>query len=125
VQGWLDGTTPQRISPLRVHRRLRGVHGFPLTSHVRPFTGAPLQGTPTSMASADFCPITPSVTAERAAWVSVGSGGDSSAFALALSPAPLATTATLGFDGDSSPFGLALSSTPLAAQTASGTDLPG
>jgi hypothetical protein len=44
----------------------------------------------------------------------LGSGGDSSAFALALSPAPMATTAPLGFDGDSSPFGLALSSTPIA-----------
>ena len=73
--------------------------------------------------SADFCPITPSVAARRAVRVTVGSGGDSSAFALALSPAPLATTAPIGFDGDSSPFGLGLSSTPVGARTARETDL--
>ena len=67
-----------------------------------------------TMPSADFCPITPGVTARRAARVTVGSGGDSSAFAPALSPAPVATTAPVGFDGDSSPFELGLSSTPVA-----------
>ena len=74
--------------------------------------------------SADFCLVTPSVAARRAARVAVGSGGNSSTFALGLSPAPMTTTATLGFDGDSSPFGLALSSTPVAARTASETELP-
>jgi hypothetical protein len=78
-----------------------------------------------TMPSADFCPVTPDVAARRAARVTVGSGGDSSAFALALSPAPLATTAPLGFDGISSPFGLGLSATPIGTRTARGTDLPG
>ncbi len=77
------------------------------------------------MPSADFYPITPCVATRRAVRVTLGSGGNSSTFALALRPAPLATTAPLGFDGDSSPFGLALSSTPLAVQTARETDLPG
>ena len=77
-----------------------------------------------SMASADVCPITPSVTAGRAAPVTVGSGGVPNAFALDLSPAPVATKAPLGFDGDPSPFGLDLSSTPLATQTAGEIDLP-
>ena len=57
-----------------------------------------------TMPSADFCPVTPSVAARRAARVTVGSGGDSSAFALGLSPTPMVTTAPLGFDGDSSAF---------------------
>ena len=65
----------------------------------------------TTMLSSDFCPITPGVTTRRAVSVTVGSGGCSSAFALALRLAPVATTAPLGFDGASSPFGLALSST--------------
>jgi hypothetical protein len=76
------------------------------------------------MPSADFCPITPDVTARRAARVTLGSGGTSSALALALSPAPVATTAPGGFDGDSSPFELALSSTPLGTRTASETVSP-
>ena len=37
-----------------------------------------------TMPSADFCPITPSVTAGPAARVTVASGGDSSPFGLAL-----------------------------------------
>ena len=78
-----------------------------------------------TMPSADFCPVTPSVAARRAARVTVGSGGDSSAFALARRPAPLATTAPVGFDGVSSPFGLGLSSTPVGARAARETDLPG
>ena len=78
-----------------------------------------------TMPSADFCPITPCIAARRAARVTVGSGGASSTFALALRPAPVVSEATLGFDGDSSPFGLALSSTPVAAQAASEADLPG
>jgi len=78
-----------------------------------------------TMPSADFCPITPDVAAGRAARVALGSGGDSRAFALALRPAPMATTAPLGFDGDSGPFGPALSSTPIGSQAAGGTDLPG
>jgi hypothetical protein len=65
------------------------------------------------------------VTARRAVRVTVGSGGSSSASTLALSPAPMATTAPLGFDGNSDPFGPALSSTPVGTRTASGTDLPG
>jgi len=77
------------------------------------------------MPSADFCLITPGVTAKRAARVAVGSGGDSNPFGLALRPAPMATTAPLEFDGDSSPFKLALSSTPIGTRTASETDLPG
>jgi hypothetical protein len=76
------------------------------------------------MPSADFCPITPSVTAARAAWVAVGSGGVAKPFDLGLSPAPLTTTTTVGFGGNSIPFKLALSPTPLAAQTACGADLP-
>ena len=77
------------------------------------------------MPSADFCPITPDVTARRAARVTVGSGGDSNTFALALRPAPVATTVPLGSDGDSSPFGLALNSAPVETRTASETNLPG
>ena len=68
--------------------------------------------------SADFCSITPGVATERAARVVAGSGGDSAAFAQALSPAPMTTTATLGFDGVSVPFEPGLSSTPIAAYTA-------
>ena len=78
-----------------------------------------------TMPSADFCPVTPGVAARRAARVAVGSGGVSSPFGLARSPAPLATTDPVGFDGLSSPFGLGLSSTLRAARTACGTDLPG
>ena len=78
-----------------------------------------------TMPSADFCPITPGIAAGRAARIAVGSGGDSGAFAPALSPAPVATTAPLGFDGESCPFGQALSSTPIGTQAASGADLPG
>jgi hypothetical protein len=48
----------------------------------------------------------------------VESGGDSAAFAEALSPAPMTTTTTLGFDGVSVPFEPGLNSTPIAAQTA-------
>ena len=54
-------------------------------------------GRSATMPSADFCPITPSVTAGRAARVTVGSGGVPNAFALDLSPAPMATKAPLGF----------------------------
>jgi hypothetical protein len=78
-----------------------------------------------TMPSADFCPVTPNVAVRRAARVTVGSGGVSSPFGLARSPAPLATTAPVGFDGLSSPFGLGLSSTPIAVRAACGTDLPG
>ncbi len=52
-----------------------------------------------TMPSADFCPITPGVTARRAGWIALGSGGDSTAFTTALNPAPMAIEATLGFDG--------------------------
>jgi len=123
VQGWLRGITPQRVSPGRVQRRVRAIHGSALASPIRPFVGRALHARSATMASADFCPVTPSVTARRAARVTVGSGGDSSAFALALSPTPMATTAPIGFDGDSSPFGLGLSSTPVGARTARETDL--
>jgi hypothetical protein len=71
-----------------------------------------------TMPSADFCPITPGVTARRADWVTLGSGGDSTAFTMALNPAPLATEATLGFDGYPVPFGTVLSSTSMVAQSA-------
>ena len=57
-----------------------------------------------TMPSADFCPVTPEVAARRAARVAVGSGGVSSPFGLARSPAPLATTAPVGFDGRSKSF---------------------
>jgi len=40
------------------------------------------------MPSADFCPVTFSVTAERAARVTLGCGGTSTAFALVLNPPP-------------------------------------
>ena len=46
-----------------------------------------------TMPSADFCPITPGVAAQRADRVTLGSGGHSSVFTLDLNPAPLATTA--------------------------------
>jgi hypothetical protein len=107
------------ISPLRLARlsRCRRFGPSPCPTHYG--------GRLATMPSADFCPVTPSVAARRAARVTVGSGGDSSAFALALSPAPLATTAPLGFDGISSPFGLGLSATPIGTRTARGTDLPG
>jgi len=78
-----------------------------------------------TMPSADFCPITPGVAAQRADRVTLGSGGHSSVFTLDLNPAPLATTAPVGFDGDSRPFGLGLSSTPIGTRTACETDLPG
>jgi hypothetical protein len=68
--------------------------------------------------SADFCSITRGVATERAARVVTGSGGDSAAFAAALSPAPMTTTATLGSDGVSVSFEPGLSSTPIVAQTA-------
>jgi hypothetical protein len=111
-------TRPGALRPLRSARlsRCRRFRPSPCPTHYG--------GRWATMPSADFCPITSGVAASRAVRVTVGSGGDSSAFALALSPAPLATTATVGFDGDSSPFGLALNSTPLAARTASETDLP-
>ena len=78
-----------------------------------------------TMPSADFCPIPPGVTARRAVWVPVGSGGCSTAFAVALSPVPMATTTTVGFGGSSTAFAVGLSPIPLAAQTARGADLPG
>lgn len=88
VQGWLRGITPQRISPIRVQQRLRAIHGSALVSHVRPFAASPFRGETATTASADFCLITPNVAVGGAARVTVGSGGTSSAFALALRPAP-------------------------------------
>jgi len=107
------------VRPLRSARlaRCRRVWPSPCPTHY----GGRWATTP----SADFCPLTPDVAARRAARVTVGSGGDSSPFGLALRPAPLATTAPVGFDGLSSPCGRGLSSTPLAAPTARETDLPG
>jgi hypothetical protein len=78
-----------------------------------------------TMPSADFCLITPDVTAKRATRVTVGSGDYSSTFALALRPAPLAIAAPLGFNGSSSTFGTALSLTPIGTRIARETDLPG
>jgi hypothetical protein len=77
------------------------------------------------MPSADVCSVTPSVAARRAARVTAGFGGDSGAFAPALSPAPVVTTSPVGFDGFSNPFGLGLSATPVGTRTARETDLPG
>ncbi|AGA33965.1 hypothetical protein TVNIR_2322 [Thioalkalivibrio nitratireducens DSM 14787] len=37
MQGWLRGATPRHISPGRVRRWWRVIHGSPLVSHVRPF----------------------------------------------------------------------------------------
>ncbi len=107
------------LLPLRLARlaRCRRFRPSPCPTHYG--------GRLATMPSADFCPITPDVAARRAAQVAVGSGGDSSTFALARSPAPVATTASSGFDGDSGPFGSALSSTPIETRTASETDLPG
>jgi len=106
------------LRPLRLARlaRCRWFRPSPCPTHYG--------GRLATMPSADFCPITPGVTARRAARVTLGSGGNSRAFALALRRATVATTATLGFDGNSRPFGLALSSTPIATQTASGADFP-
>ena len=64
------------------------------------------------------------VTTECAARIAVGSGGCSTAFAVALSPAPVTINATLGFDGASRPFSLGLSSTPIATRAARCTALP-
>ena len=107
------------IQPLRLARlaRCRRFRPSPCPTHYG--------GRLATMPSADFSPITPDVAAKRAARITLGSGGTSSAFALALSPAPVAITAPVGFDGNSSPFELALSSTPLGTRTASETDLPG
>ena len=38
MQGWLRGIPPQRLSPGRVHRRLRVIHGSSLAFAVWPFT---------------------------------------------------------------------------------------
>jgi hypothetical protein len=107
------------VQPLRLARlaRCRRFRPSPCPTHYG--------GRLATMPSADFCLITPDVTARRAVRVAVGSGGTSSAFALALRPAPMATSAPLGFDGGSGPFGPGLSSTPVETQTASETDLPG
>jgi hypothetical protein len=77
------------LRPLRLLRltRCRRFGPSPCPSHYG--------GRLATMPSADFCPITPGVAARRAARVAVGSGGTSSAFALALRPAPLATSAPL------------------------------
>ena len=106
------------LRPLRLARfaRCRWFRPSPCPTHYG--------GRLATMPSADFCPITPGVTARRTAPVAVGSGGDSSTFALALSPAPMTTKDPLGVNGDSSPFGPALSSTPIGSQAASGADFP-
>ena len=106
------------VQPLR-HARLTRCRRFrpsPCPTHYG--------GRLATMPSADFCPVTPSVAARRAARVTVGSGGNSSVFTLDRSPAPVVTTAPLGFDGSSSPFELALGSTPIGTRTARETDLP-
>jgi len=106
------------LRPLRLSRlaRCRWFRPSPCPTHYG--------GRLATMPSADFCPITPGVTARRAARVAVGSGGHSSTFVLALSPASMTTKTPLGFDGDSSPFGPALSSTPIGTQAARETDFP-
>jgi hypothetical protein len=93
----------------------------PPCHEVRPFV------TPrgvTTMASADVCPITADIAAIRAARVPVGSGGRSTPFGVALSPAPLATIVALGFGGNSPPFEVGLSPTPIVARAACWADLP-
>jgi hypothetical protein len=50
------------------------------------------------MASADFCPITSGIALRGAAEQNLGSGGDSRAFALGLSPAPVALSAACRAD---------------------------
>ena len=104
---WSGAVRPLRSARLTLCRQFRP---SPCPTHY----GGRSATTP----SADFCSITPGVATERAARVVAGSGGDSAAFAVALSPAPMTTTATLGFDGVSVPFEPGLSSTPIAAQTA-------
>jgi hypothetical protein len=104
---WSGAVRPLRSARLTLCRQFRP---SPCPTHY----GGRSATTP----SADFCSITPGVATGRAARVVVGSGGDSTAFAEALSPAPMTTTATLGFDGVSVPFEAGLSSTPIAAQTA-------
>jgi len=104
---WSGAVRPLRSARLTLCRQFRP---SPCPTHYG--------GRSATSPSADFCSITPGVATGRAARVVVGSGGDSTAFAEALSPAPMTTTATLGFDGVSVPFEAGLSSTPIAAQTA-------
>ena len=104
---WSGAVRPLRSARLTLCRQFRP---SPCPTHYG--------GCSATTPSADFCSITPGVATERAARVVAGSGGDSAAFAVALSPAPMTTTATLGFDGVSVPFEPGLSSTPIAAHTA-------
>ena len=104
---WSGAVRPLRSARLTLCRQFRP---SPCPTHYG--------GRSATSPSADFCSITHGVATERAARVVTGSGGDSAAFAEALSPAPMTTTATLGFDGGSVPFEAGLSSTPIAAQTA-------
>jgi hypothetical protein len=66
------------VRPLRLARlaRCRRFGPSPCPTHYG--------GRLASMPSADFCPITSSVAAKRAVWATVGSGGSSTAFAVAL-----------------------------------------
>ena len=48
------------------------------------------------MASADFCPITPSVSTRRASWITVGFCGLSILFGMALSQTPIVSKPPLG-----------------------------
>jgi hypothetical protein len=109
----VTGNAHAEISAAPLCRRFRP---SPCPSHY----GGRLATTP----SADFCPVTPGVTAGRAAREAVGSGGDPIPFEMALTPAPRASTGTLGFGGDPTPFGAALSPTSLAPQAAGWADLP-
>ena len=109
----VTGNAHAEISAAPLCRRFRP---SPCPTHY----GGRLATTP----SADFCPVTPDVAARRAARGTVGSGGDSIPFEMALSPAPMASTETVGFGGDPTPFGMALSPTPLASQAACQADLP-
>ena len=126
-QGWLRDLAPTEYgSPGRVHHRVELARLLPASSssalhHVPSIT----ERRWATMASADFCPITTRVTTRRAAWIAVGSGGQSTPFEMGLSPAPVAITETVGFGGTSRPFERGLSPTPIASQTACGADLPG
>ena len=85
------GYTMHRHDPFTRSGAVRSVRHMWLT-RCRRFRPSPCPthdgGRLATMPSADFCPVTPSVAARRVARVTVGSGGDSSAFALALSRLP-------------------------------------
>ena len=110
---WSGAIRPLRSARLTLCRRFGP---SPCPTHY----GGRLANTP----SADRCAITLGVATVGAARIVVGTGGCSTPFDVALSPAPVAITATLGFDGESMLFSMGLSSTPVATRTACRTALP-